>query len=136
MIPAGASVAALAVQDCRPVAARDVTTDPRVDLPAWLRERAAVEGHKSVVAVPLVSRGEVLGALSLASSTEREFSELELGLLTGFGATAALALENARRFHETEQGKALAQACAPPSRRQLRNLAHALTAIGWGAAPA
>src|SRR5438094_1437292 len=41
MIPAGASVAALAVQECRPVAARDVTTDPRVDLPAWLRERAA-----------------------------------------------------------------------------------------------
>src|SRR2546422_90666 len=131
MIPAGASVAALAVQECRPVAARDVTTDPRVDLPAWLRERAAVEGHKSVVAVPLVSRGEVLGALSLASSTEREFSELELGLLTGFGATAALALENARRFHETEQGKALAQAAAAHSERRLRNLAQDLTAIVW-----
>src|SRR2546426_326760 len=111
--------------------ARDVTTDPRVDLPAWLRERAAVEGHKSVVAVPLVSRGEVLGALSLASSTEREFSELELGLLTGFGATAALALENARRFHETEQGKALAQAAAAHSERRLRNLAQDLTAIVW-----
>src|SRR2546425_1001525 len=111
--------------------AEEVTTAPRVDLPAWLRERAAVEGHKSVVAVPLVSRGEVLGALSLASSTEREFSELELGLLTGFGATAALALENARRFHETEQGKALAQAAAAHSERRLRNLAQDLTAIVW-----
>src|SRR3989442_1024546 len=64
MIPAGASVAALAAQECRPVAARDVPTDPRVDLPAWLPERAAVEGPKSGVAVALVSPGQVLGALS------------------------------------------------------------------------
>src|SRR3989441_1880811 len=74
MIPAGASVAALAVKECRPVAARDVTTDPRVDLPAWLRERAALEGHKSVVAVALGSRGEGLGALSPAASPGRGIS--------------------------------------------------------------
>src|SRR5438132_2420523 len=85
VIPPGSSVAALAVQERRPVAARDVTTDPRVDLPAWLRERAAVEGHKAGVAVPRVSRGAGLGALSLASSPGREFSEVELGLLSGFG---------------------------------------------------
>src|SRR5207249_2781128 len=131
VIPPRSSVAGLAVQQRGPVAARDVTTDPRVNLPAWLRERAGVEGHKSIVAVPLVSRGEVLGALSLASSAEREFSEPELGLLSGFAATAALALENARRFHETEQGKARAQAAAAHSERRLRNLAQDLTAIVW-----
>src|SRR2546426_319332 len=37
MIPAGASVAALAVKECPPVAAPDLMTHPRGDLPAWLR---------------------------------------------------------------------------------------------------
>ena len=133
VIPPGSSVAALAVQEQRPVAARDVTTDPRVSLPAWLSERVATEGHKSVVAVPLISRGEVLGALSLASNAERSFSEPELGLLSGFAATAALARENARRFQETKQGEALAQAAAAHSERRLRNLAQDLTAIVWEA---
>lgn len=132
-IPAGSSVTALAVRDRRPVCSRDVTSDRRVSLPAWLRERVAVEGHRSVVAVPLISRGEVLGALSLASRSERVFSEAELGLLSGFADAAALALENARRFQETEQGKALAQAAAAQSERRLRSLAQGLTAIVWEA---
>src|SRR3989442_3903497 len=51
MIPAGASVAALAVQECRPVAPRDVTTDPRADLPAWLPQRAAVQRAKPAPSV-------------------------------------------------------------------------------------
>src|SRR5207253_374517 len=42
-----------------------------------------------------------------------------------------LALENARRFYETEQGKALAQAAAANFERRLRDLAQDLTAIVW-----
>src|SRR5207247_387154 len=68
---------------------------------------------------------------SLAPSAERERSEPELGLRSGLAATAPLALENARRFHETEQGKARAQAAAAHSERRLRNLAQDLTAIVW-----
>ncbi|OLB08021.1 MAG: hypothetical protein AUH14_02220 [Candidatus Rokubacteria bacterium 13_2_20CM_69_15_1] len=132
-IPPGSSVAALAVRDRRPVSSRDVTNDRRLSLPAWLRERAAGEGHTSVMAVPLIAHGEVLGALSLASRPERVFSEAELGLLSGFADAAALALENARRFQETEQGKVLAQAAAAHSEQRLRNLAQGLTAIVWEA---
>jgi PAS domain S-box-containing protein len=131
--PPGSSVAALAVRDRRPVCARDVTSDRRLSLPAWLRERAVVEGHTSVVAVPLIARGDVLGALALASRSERVFSEAELGLLSGFADAAALALENARRFQETEQGKARAQEAAAHSERRLRSLAQDLTAIVWEA---
>src|SRR2546422_10949875 len=47
MIPAGASVAALAAQECRPVAPRRLTTHPRGGLPARLRRRAPRAGHKS-----------------------------------------------------------------------------------------
>src|SRR2546425_2203351 len=80
VIPAGASVAALAVQECRPVAARDVTTDPRVDLPAWPREPAALQGHKAVAAGPPVSRGEGLRPPALAARTERGVAEPGRGL--------------------------------------------------------
>src|SRR6266480_2440125 len=100
---------------------------------AQASERAAGEGHTSVMAVPLIAHGEVLGALSLASRPERVFSEAELGLLSGFADAAALALENARRFQETEQGKVLAQAAAAHSEQRLRNLAQGLTAIVWEA---
>src|SRR2546428_1374921 len=55
MIPAGASVAALAVKECRLGAARGVLTDPRVDPPAWAPQRPALPGPQAGLAVAPLS---------------------------------------------------------------------------------
>ena len=61
--------------------------------------------------LPLVSRGTVRGLLYVDSS-DVELSEIQLQLLFDFGAQAAMALENARLYHETQRLLAETQALA------------------------
>ena len=113
VLPAGTGVGGLAIGEGRAVWSRDITTEPRTQSsPLWLRERIAAEGHRSVVSVPLISRGEVLGALTLASSSERVFTETELGLLSGFADAAALALQNARLYDDARRRQREAEVVA------------------------
>jgi signal transduction histidine kinase len=54
---------------------------------------------RSAVAMPLVARGETLGAITFAwSRTERRYSERDLPLMEDLAARAALAIDNARLF--------------------------------------
>ncbi len=111
--PAGAGIGGLAIREGRPVWSRDITTEPRTQSsPPWLRERIAAEGHRSVVSVPLTSRGEVLGVLTLASTSERVFTGAELGLLSGFADAAALALQNARLYDDARRRRREAEVVA------------------------
>jgi PAS domain S-box-containing protein len=100
VVPPGATLVQQAIREGRPVWSRDVTTDPLLVMPTWLSERVLAEGLKSVVALPLVSRGEVLGVLALAADSTREFTQADVGLLAGFADGAALALQNARLYEE------------------------------------
>jgi PAS domain S-box-containing protein len=52
-------------------------------------------GMRSAVIVPMAARGEILGVLTVASTTPGKFSEVELGLLEELGRRAALAADNA-----------------------------------------
>ena len=122
VIPPGASMAQQALRQRRPVWSHDVTAAPPSDVPAWLRARATAEGHKSVVAVPLVSRGEVLGALTLASDSEHVFTPVELGLLSGFADAAAVAIRNAREYELSERRRQAAQALADVGRLVTQSL--------------
>lgn len=72
-------------------------------------------GH-SLIAVPLSARGRVLGALMVGADRDRVYSEAEQDLLTVFGDQAALALQNARLFTETERGRRLAERLAGVAR--------------------
>lgn len=59
--------------------------------------------YKGVIAAPLIVRERVLGVIALVDqSKKREFSEAELELLTLFGQQAAIAIENAQLFQDTE----------------------------------
>jgi PAS domain S-box-containing protein len=94
-IPPGAGVVGPAVAEDRIVAATDVLVDPRFTILGWMRERLEAEGTPSVIAVPLRSRGETLGALLLRDVAGRAFTEPERQLLSAFADQAALALRNA-----------------------------------------
>ncbi|HEX8824838.1 MAG TPA: HAMP domain-containing sensor histidine kinase [Archangium sp.] len=63
-----------------------------------------VLGARSAMLVPLLAHGESFGVLTFVSSRpERRFSEADLSLAEEFGRRAAVAVENARLFHEAQQ---------------------------------
>ena len=60
-------------------------------------------GVRSFVGVPLILRNRVVGVLHCYTTGSREFRSDEIELLRDFADQAAVALENARLFHETEE---------------------------------
>jgi PAS domain S-box-containing protein len=66
---------------------------------------AAVElgGFRSMISIPLVKDGAVLGSISLYRQEVRPFSEKQRSLMDGFAAQAVIALENARMFEEGQR---------------------------------
>ncbi|WP_223641770.1 GAF domain-containing protein [Corallococcus sp. EGB] len=87
---------------------------PEVSEQAFLeaaRGNAALEdtwrlGCRSVMVVPLVARGRVLGCMSLMSGTAGRFGEPDLELARGLARSAALSLDNARLYGEARQAQA------------------------------
>jgi hypothetical protein len=59
---------------------------------------AATEALVALLGVPLVIRGEAVGALFAADRTERAFQAGEIALLSAFADHAAVALDNARLY--------------------------------------
>ncbi|HEU4371111.1 MAG TPA: GAF domain-containing protein, partial [Methylomirabilota bacterium] len=59
-------------------------------------------GYRSLLAVPLVSEDEVVGALVVNRRAAGEFPARTVELLRTFGAQSALAIQNARLFQEIE----------------------------------
>jgi signal transduction histidine kinase len=61
-------------------------------------------GYSSAMIVPLNSRGETLGAITLAmAESGRHFTEEDLSLAGLLAERAAVAIDNARLYEETEQ---------------------------------
>jgi len=87
----------------------DVFTDGRFVALDWWR----VHGLRSFLAVPIVFEDVLLGVLALSSSQPLNFGPDEQYLLNSFAAQAAIALNNARLFNESQRQTAmLAQANA------------------------
>jgi len=87
----------------RPLAIRDARTA------IMLRETRAALGWRkvaSLLAVPLVAQGEMLGAILLcALGQERDFTAEELGLAQTMGNQIASVLQNARLYRRMEEEK-------------------------------
>ncbi len=61
------------------------------------------EGIRSSVRLPLIAKGEAIGALCLDSSTPHCYGEPELELLVPLGEQLAIAIENVRLFQEANR---------------------------------
>jgi len=72
-------------------------------------------GLKSFLGVPLKVRERVLGVLCVCTDQTRQFSNEEIQLVSNFASQAAIAIENARLFEESEKRRQEAEA----SRRDL-----------------
>jgi len=100
--PAGHGVLGVALREGQPMRLDDLTRDPRsVGFPS------SHPVMRSLVAVPIVARGEVLGNLYLTEKAGgATFDEGDEATLARFATQAALAIENAR-LHRSAQEAAI-----------------------------
>jgi signal transduction protein with GAF and PtsI domain len=78
----------------RPVAIYDVTSDPRLQYPEAARE----EGIASMVAVPMISKGKVIGVMRLVTGEPREFTMEEVDFAGAVAELGGQAISNARMY--------------------------------------
>jgi len=80
--------------DGRPVTIYDVTTDPRI----VYKEEAKKEGIGSMLVVPMIFRGTVIGVMRILTKKKRIFHEDEIEFATALAEQAAIAIEYAKIF--------------------------------------
>lgn len=77
-------------------------------------------GLKSAMFVPLLARGRILGAISLLSGeSERCYNDADLALVKDLAQRAAIAVDNARLYQETQSAQQIAE-LAYAAERQAR----------------
>jgi signal transduction histidine kinase len=74
-----------------------------------LRELLEQEQWLMTVGVPLIAKGNVLGAIMLASHTVRRIKPEELSLLSAIGQQTGVAVENARLYERAEETAVMAE---------------------------
>jgi serine phosphatase RsbU (regulator of sigma subunit)/anti-sigma regulatory factor (Ser/Thr protein kinase) len=106
-IPIGAGFAGRIAAERRPITVDDV--DHAEIRNPILREK----GIRSLVGVPLLIEGRVLGVLHVGSLTKREFREDDVGLLQLAADRAALGIEHAQLTHERQVAGTLQRSLMP-----------------------
>ena len=102
VFPKGTGAIALALEGHQPVIIADLLTDPSVVLSADVRQGVVEAGYRAVLAVPLIVRDEVVGALGVGDALGRVFGTDDVRLAQAFADQTALSLENARLYADLE----------------------------------
>jgi signal transduction histidine kinase len=88
----------------------------------WLQNKGELQAHypqhasffekagcRAIIALPLISRGELIGALRLSFSEERTLDAEERAFLTAFAEQCALALDRAQLYEDAVSARDLAE---------------------------
>src|SRR5438094_6287867 len=102
VLPTGVSLAGRAVSQGRAVWTRDVFAEPGLRMTAAQTTRLQATGDRAVLCVPLAVKGETIGVLSLGDGSTREFTTEEVTLLQAFADQAAIVLQNANLYVESQ----------------------------------
>jgi signal transduction histidine kinase len=101
VIGPGECLCGLSTESQQPVVAVDIATHPARSRLACLRE-----GFRSLLCLPLLARGQVLGLLNVQSRNLRQFTSEDEELLTAIGNQIGIAIANARLIDDAEQRRA------------------------------
>ncbi len=85
----GESLVGKVLQSGKPLLVRKASEDPRVTL-----IRTGERGVESMAAVPLSSKGTILGVLAVASRRQSNFTSMDIQLLKTIGSQLGVAIEN------------------------------------------
>jgi len=108
MMPLGEGIIGNVAQSGQPIIANDVQHHP-----AWspLADQLTGMTTRKIIAVPLISEGEILGVMELLNKKEGDFVEGDMQLLSLVASSAASAIQNARQYEALKQAnEALKQA--------------------------
>jgi len=83
-----------------PIHVLDAQTDPTTEA-TW--QAIAREGYQTLAVLPLMGKGKVMGALAVYRDTIRAFNPEELALAQSFANQAAVAIENAQLYQQTDE---------------------------------
>jgi GAF domain-containing protein len=91
-----------------------------------LRDVIIRAGYRAALSVPLLREDHVIGSLSLTRKTPGEFAPEVVELLKTFATQSALAIQNARLFHEIEDKSRQLEIASRHKSQFLANMSHEL----------
>jgi signal transduction histidine kinase len=96
------------------------------DREPWRVATAELGGARSLLNVPMLKEGDLIGAIGIFRQEVRPFTQKQIELVTSFANQAVIAIENVRLFDEV-QGKSRELAEASQHKTQfLANMSHEL----------
>jgi len=99
LVPVEGSIAGAVIKSCEPMVVNETRGDPRhyglVDVATEFQTR-------SILAVPLVVKDKVIGVIEVLNKLDGGFTDDDLDVLTTMAAHAAVAIENARLFQQSD----------------------------------
>jgi signal transduction histidine kinase len=99
IVPLEGSIAGWIVNNRKPVRVTNVHDDPRFFGEV---EQATGFSTESILGVPLITKNKIVGVLEAINKQKGKFSDSDESMLSVLGAQAAVAIENARLFQQSD----------------------------------
>ncbi|MEW6411982.1 MAG: GAF domain-containing SpoIIE family protein phosphatase [Candidatus Zixiibacteriota bacterium] len=96
----GQGVVGWVAQYKEPVIINDVVNDPRVDDRFW--ESTSLK-LRSLLSVPLIGRGQMIGVIEAMNKIDGEFDESDLDVVMGLANQIAIAIDNANLYRQAKR---------------------------------
>ncbi|HEY3188058.1 MAG TPA: GAF domain-containing protein, partial [Solirubrobacteraceae bacterium] len=122
VLDADQGIAGLAVRERAAVWSADTLADARIVYAPDVIARLGQSSDRALLAVPLVVRDQVIGALAVGDATGRRFTDEDVRLAAAFADQAAIALANARLFAQETSRRAQTEALAEVEREMAAEL--------------
>jgi GAF domain-containing protein len=120
----GEGVLGRAAITLEPVQVPDITEPAAYE--GRLRETLIASGIRAILAVPMVREGQLIGCLAVTRNRSGAFPAETIELLRTFATQSALAIQNARLFHEIEDKSRQLEAASRHKSEFLANMSHEL----------